>query len=112
MLPTTIYNYRELSKVYKEQTMIGFSKLLPQVALGQSQSMVMATAYFENEVMELDELFIPPQLSSTMSSNSAGGSSGGAANQKKLPTGDHGGRPEKPDDEKATKTIQNKESQG
>ena len=112
MLPTTIYNYRELSKVYKEQTMIGFSKLLPQVALGQSQSMVMATAYFENEVMELDELFIPPQLSSTMSSNSAGGSSGGAANQKKLPTGDPGGRPEKPDDEKATKTIQNKESQG
>jgi hypothetical protein len=92
--------------------MIGFSKLLPQVALGQSQSMVMATAYFENEVMELDELFIPPQLSSTMSSNSAGGSSGGAANQKKLPTGNPGGRPEKPDDEKATKTIQNKESQG
>ena len=28
MLPTTIYNYRDLSKIYKEQTQIGFSKLL------------------------------------------------------------------------------------
>lgn len=105
MLPTTIYNYKELSKTYKEQTMIGFSKLLPQVALGQSQSMVMANAYFENEIMELDELFIPPQMSSTMSGKDTG-------QKTELPSGDEGGRPEKPDDEKSTKTIQNKESQG
>ena len=112
MLPTTIYNYKELAKLYKEQTMLGFSKLLPQVALGQSQTMVMATAYFENEIMKLDELFIPPQMSSTMSGNAnAGGASGGNGN-KKLPSGDKGGRPEKPDDEKSAKTIQNKESQG
>ena len=110
MLPTTIYNYKELAKLYKEQTMLGFSKLLPQVALGQSQTMVMATAYFENEIMKLDELFIPPQMSSTMSGNAnAGGASGGNGN-KKLPSGDKGGRPEKPDDEKSAKTIQNKES--
>lgn len=108
LLPTTIYNYKELSKVYKEQTMIGFSKLLPQVALGQSQSMVVATAYFENEIMNLDELFVAPQMSSTMSNKDGEG----AGNRKKLPTGDKGGRPEKPDDEKATKTIQNKESKG
>ena len=112
MLPTTIYNYKELSKTYKEQTMIGFSKLLPQVALGQSQSMVMANAFFENEIMNLDELFVPPQMSSTMSGNKGDTSGNGGTTQKKLPTGDQGGRPEKPDDEKATKTIQNKESQG
>jgi hypothetical protein len=29
MLETTQYNYKELSKVYKEQTQLGFSKLLP-----------------------------------------------------------------------------------
>ena len=111
LLPTTIYNYKELSKLYKEQTMLGFSKLLPQVALGQSQTMIMATAYFENEVMKLDELFIPPQMSSTMSGNAA--DAGAKSGQKtKLPSGNQGGRPEKPDDEKSTKTIQNKESQG
>ena len=96
MLPTTVYNYKDLAKLYKEQTMIGFSKLLPQVALGQSQSTVIATAYFENELLNLDELFIAPQMSSTMSSS--GNGSGEA------------GRPEKPDDEKSEKTIQNRES--
>lgn len=101
ILPTTVYNYTKLSELYKAQTQIGFSKLLPQVALGQSQISIMATAYFENEVLKLDELFVAPQMSSTMSSKSDTQASGG----------EKGGRPEKADDEKATKTIQNKESQ-
>lgn len=113
LLPTTVYNYKDLSKLYKEQTMIGFSKLLPQVALGQSQLMVMATAHFENEVMNLDELFVPPQMSSTMSGNAGNGNNNNNSGGKtKLPSGNKGGRPEKPDDEKSTKTIQNKESEG
>jgi hypothetical protein len=29
MLETTQYNYKELSKMYKEQTQIGYSKMLP-----------------------------------------------------------------------------------
>ena len=66
--------------------------MLPQVALGQSQSTVMATAYFENELLHLEELFVPPQMSSTMSNKS------------------EGGRPELPDDQKSEKTIANKES--
>lgn len=107
ILPTTIYNYKDLSKIYKEQTMIGFSKLLPQVALGQTQSSVIATALFENEYMDLDSLFIPPQMSSTMS----------AGEEKKIDSkapssDDKGGRPSLADDEKADKTIQNKESGG
>ena len=40
MLETTQYNYKELSKMYKEQTQLGYSKMLPQVALGQSQSFI------------------------------------------------------------------------
>jgi hypothetical protein len=36
MLETTQYNYKELSKMYKEQTQLGYSKMLPQVALGHS----------------------------------------------------------------------------
>lgn len=103
MLPTTIYNYKELSKMYKEQTQIGFSKLLPQVALGQSQSMVLATAVFENEMMHLGDLFIPPQMSSTMSGKAASGDTEASGGSK-------GGRPELPDDQKSEKTIINRES--
>lgn len=35
-LETTIYNYLDLAKVFKEQVQIGYSKMLPQIALGLS----------------------------------------------------------------------------
>ena len=56
ILPTTIYNYKDIAKNYKELTSLGFSKLLPQVALGQSQSVVIMTAYFENDMMSLNDV--------------------------------------------------------
>ena len=103
ILPTTIYNYKDLAKQYKEHTQLGYSKMLPQIALGQAQSAILATAYFENDILDLVNVFIPPLMSSTMNAdvlnrNKAGGTNEGA------------GRPEKADDQKATKTIQNKES--
>ena len=66
ILCTTIYNYKEMSKMYKEHTQLGFSKILPQLALGHSQSSIYATAYFENNVMKLQEIMIPPLMSSTL----------------------------------------------
>lgn len=110
ILPTTIYNYQNLSKIYKEQTMLGFSKLLPQVALGISQSSVISTAILENQILHLDELFIPPQMSSTMSSNT---NSGNSSNEPR-DTNDDGdsavGRPALDPDERSDKTNQNIES--
>ena len=50
LLETTIYNYLDLAKMYKEQVQLGDSKMLPQIALGHSQSSVIANAYFENEI--------------------------------------------------------------
>ena len=103
ILPTTIYNYKDLSKIYKEQTQIGFSKLLPQVALGQSQSTVLATALFENDVLHLDKVFRPPAMSST--------TSGSEKSNGQTPTGNQGGRPPLPEDEQSDKTRRNKESE-
>ncbi len=100
LLTTTIYNYKDIAKLYKEQATLGYSKLLPQIALGQSQSSILATAYFENGVLNLAELMVPLQSSNTMSGEAAKDKSEG----KKM------GREEKPDEEKSTKTIQNKES--
>ena len=105
MLPTTIYNYKDLSKLYKEETQIGFSKLLPQIALGESPVAVLSTAIFENKIMKLDEIFIPPQMSSTISKTSQSGGT-----NKQAPGGKTG-RPELPQDEKSDKTIANEESQ-
>lgn len=98
MLNTSIYNYQNLAKLYGDQMKVGFSKMLPQIALGQSQSSIMATAYFENEILDLNAMFIAPAMSSNISAKGQT-SSGGSA-----------GRPELPDDQKSDKTIQNRES--
>ena len=102
ILPTTIYNYKDLAKQYKQHTQLGYSKMLPQIALGQSQSAVLATAYFENDILDLVNVFIPPLMSSTMNAQ--------VLNRKNGENSDQVGRPEKSDDEKSTKTIQNRES--
>ncbi len=114
ILPTTIYNYKDLSKMYKEQTQIGFSKLLPQVSLGMTQSEIIATACFENGMLSLNELFVPPQMSSTMSGTKAPVQDRNKTTEKKddAQSDSKGGRPEKPDDEKSEKTIRNIEASG
>ena len=113
ILTTTIYNYQDMAKMYKEQMQVGFSKMLPQIAMGQAQSTILANAYFENELLDLINVFIPPMMSSTMNSdvlnrinnqNKNGGNEDSEADNA-------GGRPEKADDEKSEKTIMNKESQ-
>ena len=122
MLETTINNYKEMSKMYKEHTQLGFSKMLPQIALGHSQSSIIAMAHFENEVLKLSEIMIPPLMSSTMSSQDILGNRGGnnpqqggnkAAKQiQQAAEGNKGGRPEKADSQKSDKTIANRESAG
>ena len=118
-LETTQYNYQNLSKLYKEQTQIGYSKMLPQIALGHSQSFILNTAHFENEVLHLSEIMIPPLMSSTLNGEDILGkkdSTGSSNSQNKSGTKKTtaekktAGRPEKADDQKSEKTIQNKES--
>ena len=115
MLETTQYNYQELSKMYKEQVQLGYSKMLPQIALGHSQSSILNTAHFENEVMHLSEIMIPPLMSSTMSLEDLKGKTNETGTNKTQQKTEGqstttAGRPEKADDQKSEKTIQNKES--
>ena len=111
ILPTTIYNYKDMSKLYKDQSATSGSKVLASVALGQSQSSVLAMAEFENEILDISNLFMSkqakeeakakmqPQQPKEPASNDAK-----PAETKKM------GRPEKSDDKKSEKTIQNKEA--
>ena len=116
-LNTTIYNYKEVSKLYKEQMQVGLSKMLPQVALGQTQSSILATSYFENDILDLVRVFIPPMMSSTMNAEVltgrkaiSGKEADGSNNSGNGNGSETNGRPEKPDNEKSDKTIQNRES--
>ena len=74
--------------------------MLPMIALGHSQGSILATVSFENNVLKLPEMMIPPLMSSTMSSEDV------------LSKKSEGGRPEKENDKKSEKTIQNRESMG
>lgn len=117
LLTTTIYNYKELSKLYKEQTQLGFSKMLPQIALGQSQSSILANATFENDILDLVSLFIPPMSSNTMNADALQThnqtrKSGGNQKQEEQPKVEEKkpGRKELDADQKSDKTIANQES--
>ena len=113
MLETTQYNYKEMSKMYKEQVQIGYSKMLPQIALGHSQSAIINTAYFENEVLHLSEVMLPPLMSSTLNAEDVLGNKGKSntsTSQGNTEEKGKAGRPELPDDKKSDKTIANKES--
>ena len=93
---------------------MGYNKTLPQIALGQSQSSILATINFENDVLHLAESMIPPMMSSTMNANvlrSQQGNSGGSS-QTQRSSSDGAGRPEKADNEKSDKTIANREAEG
>ena len=103
-----------MAKIYKEQMQVGFSKMLPQIAMGQAQSTILANAYFENDMLDLVNVFIPPMMSSTMNSDVLNRVNQQNKDNKTTNGNDinnQGGRPEKSDDEKSEKTIQNQESQ-
>ena len=115
-LTTTIYNYKDLAKLYKEQAQMGYNKMLPQVALGQTQSSVLANAYFENDILDLVRVFVPPLTSNTMNAEAlqarSAASRGGSGQAGNTPgqSGEGAGRPQKQDNQKSEKTLQNKES--
>ena len=88
--------------------------MLPQIALGQSQSSILANAYFENDVLDLANVFIPPMMSSTMNSDVLKRLNDSNKENKGNNNSDDGsGRPtnESQGEETSLKTQQNKESQ-
>ena len=102
MLNSTIYNYMDLYAKYKELVQIGYSKILPMIVLGNTQSSVIAALIFENKTLKLSELMIPPMSSNTMS----GKITNNGTNSGQV------GRPEKEENKKSDKTILNRESMG
>ena len=86
---------------------MGYSKMLPQVALGQTQSSVLANAYFENDILDLVRVFVPPLTSNTMNAEALQQRSAINRGNSGTNSGEGAGRPEKADNEKSEKTIKN-----
>lgn len=113
MLPTTIYNYKDMSKLYKEQSALGGSKLLANIALGQSQTAVLATARFENEILDISSLFQSKQQKEEAKAKISSSNPTPSLKEddvEKVVEKKKVGRQEKPDDQKSEKTIRNKEA--
>ena len=112
-LETTQYNYKDLSKMYKEHVQNGYSKMLPQIALGHTQSEILAMINFENDIMHLSDIMIPPLQSSVMSGKKVDkteqngtGKNNNTTEEKK------NGRPALEDSEKSDKTLANEAAIG
>lgn len=88
----SIYNIESKQKVYKEMATLGYSKLLPAIATGTSQSEFISLNEYENNILMMNEKMVPLKSSNTQSSS------------------DGVGAPTKGDGELAEKTIKNKES--
>ena len=108
-LDVSYTNREEMMKSYLEGAQYGFSKIVPQVALGVKQRYIESLTAFENEVLNLGSKLIPLQSSHTMSSKT---SADGEAAQTK--TGNleaqeasekKNGRPELDDNDKEDSTI-------
>lgn len=121
ILETTNSNYQDMAKLYRGQTQLGFSKMLPQIALGQSESSILANAYWENEILNLVEVFVPPISSATMnadtlqaltgkSADNNAAAAGQSSGSSQIQSDSKAGRPEKADEDKSDKTIANRES--
>lgn len=81
---------------YLEGATYGFSKIVPQVALGVKQRYIESLLSFENDYLELGTKLVPLQSSHTMSNDTNSNESG---------------RPSKSPDEKEDTTITKETSQ-
>lgn len=115
ILPTTVYNYKDMSKLYKDQGATGGSRLLASIALGQSQSSIIATAKFENEILDITTLFSSKQALKEQKQKLQSENKSQEEKTQKQSSGEEKkkvGRQEKPDDQKSEKTIANREAMG
>ena len=92
----SIYNAERKTKSYKEMAASGYSKILPAIASGVSQSEFLSLMDYESDILNLSEKMVPTQSSNTQSNKASTGKVGA---------------PAKDEGELAEKTIQNRESQ-
>ena len=102
-------NREEMIGSYIEGAQYGFSKIVPQVALGVKQRYIESLTAFENEILDLGKKLVPLQSSHTMSSKTDNGSNSGQTKtsdkEAQKASDKENGRPSLDNDEKKDSTI-------
>lgn len=105
-LDTSYKNREKMTESYIEGATYGFSKIVPQVALGVKQRYIESLMSFENEVLNLGEKLVPLQSSHTMSNKTDTNENGTTKTKEAKVVGvDKGGRPAIEEQDKQDSTI-------
>lgn len=109
ILPITYYNTDAFVSTSFKLVGLGYSALLPALALGLSQKDLTSIKELENDVLKLPDILKPLSSSYTQSGDgkSEGGAEGKAADTTEA---DEGGRPTIEEKDKADQTVRNEES--
>lgn len=110
-------SYRDREEMigsYVEGATYGFSKIVPQVALGVKQRYIESLNIFENDILDLGKRLVPLQSSHTMSSKSDKRADSGKlkteGQEAQMADSKSGGRPTLDDSQKADSTIAKEKS--
>lgn len=114
ILPTTVFNRKDLQGTYFSGAQYGYSKMYAGVAMGIKQMEQLSLMNFENEFLDMSSKMVPLQSSYTTSGTAVASegknknsSQNGSNSSGNSDINNKGGRPELPDEEKSEKTQAN-----
>lgn len=114
ILPTTVFNRKDLQSAYFSGAQYGYSKMYAGVAMGIKQMEQLSLMNFENDFLEMSSKMIPLQSSYTTSGTAVANeekskktSQTTTSSSQPKDLNNKGGRPELPDEEKSEKTQAN-----
>lgn len=114
IIPTTVFNRKDLQQAYFSGAQYGYSKMYAGVAMGIKQTEQLSLMNFENDFLDMAGKMIPLQSSYTTSGTEVSAEAknnsqaqNGTSNAKPKDLTNKGGRPELPDEEKSEKTQAN-----
>ena len=96
MPQVTFFNQKEKAESYLKQGTYGYSKFLPAICLGERQSFILASVWFDSQVLKMQNIMIPNASSNTTSAN--------------IDTDENSTGNSKSAEERSDKTEQNRES--
>lgn len=67
MPPVTYFNQKEKADYYAKQITYGYSKFLPAICMGQRQSFILSSVWFDSQILKMQNIMIPNAASSQTS---------------------------------------------
>ena len=105
-LPISYRNREKMMDTYLKNAQYGYSKIIPQIAVGVKQRHFESLLYLENDLLKLDKRLVP-----LMSSHTLSGKAGTTTKQTENAVDEvEGGRPESSTEEKTDETLSREES--